>query len=681
MRASKGERVSRPHYFFFKQPQMNRILHLDFETYSSVDLKTAGRVRYTESPDFEPLLLAWCLDGQNINLIDFISGDSYPPELLEALSDSTVKIAAHNASFERAVLFMEGFRDILLSRFDCSMVRAAYAGYPSSLEDLSEALRLPQDKAKMAEGKALIRYFCMPCKPTKANGRRTRNLPEHDPQKWEAFKEYCRQDVRAEMEVSRLLSVYQLPQFERDNYILDQRINDKGVKIDLDLARHAAEMTEKHEAEAFERMRELTGIDNPNSGAQLKMWLEPRTLMDVNSLTKETIPQIIETSDDPTVREVLELKLTIGKTSLKKYPAMLEVTAEDGRAHGLFQFYGAGRTGRWAGRLIQSQNLPRNYFPGSDLDLARELVKAGDYEGLRMIFGDVPNVLSELIRTAFVPEDGHLFVVADYSAIEARVIAWLASENWRLKVFATHGKIYEASASKMFHVPIEQIGKGSELRQRGKVAELALGYQGGVGALKTMGAEKMGLSENEMEVIVSRWREANPAIVKLWKVVESAAIEAVEIPGRVVTLPDFRGLTFQVKHKALSILLPSGRELFYQSPRISSNAYGRKAIEFMGVEQQTRQWGYVDTYGGKLVENIVQAISRDLLAYSMQGVVRATRTIPVMHVHDEVVLEVPKERAAEMLETVSRVMGEEVPWAKGLPLRADGYVTEYYKKD
>lgn len=560
------------------------------------------------------------------------------------------------------------------------MVKAAYCGLPLKLEEVTKALNLPIEKQKQARGKALIKYFCEPCAPTKTNGGRSRNLPVHDPEKWAEFIEYCRQDVIAEIAVHNNLAAIETPEEERLNYMADQHINRNGVRIDLDLARKAIRFDEQYTSEVLYEIRQLTGLDNPNSGAQLKEWLEPRTVADVSSLTKETIPDIIAASRDPQVKRVLDLKTQINKTSIKKYAAMLEVACEDERARGLFQFYGAGRTGRWSGRLIQLQNLPRNDMKG--LEDARRMLKAGDYESFCLVYGEsVPTVLSELIRTALMPEPGKLLVVADYSAIEARVIAWLASEKWRLDVFETHGKIYEASASKMFGVPIEQITKGSDLRQKGKVAELALGYQGSVGALRTMGAERMGLDENEMKVIVNRWRQANQAIVELWYAVETAAIEAVEIAGRTVTLREYKGLTFEQRGQRLMITLPSSRRLQYREPRITSNAFGKKAIEYKGIDGATKQWVYQDTYGGKLVENIVQSIARDLLATAIREAVLIRDLTVVMHVHDEIVAEAEAGSAEAKLKELTAAMCKAPKWAKGLPLNADGYITGFYKKD
>lgn len=647
-------------------------VHLDFETYSSVDLRTCGTSRYLESSDFEVLLLALSTDGINIRLAGV-------EELAEYVDNESVIFAAHNASFERQVMARVGY-DLPASRFRCSMIHAAYAGLPMALDEVGRAIGMEADKSKMSEGKALIRYFCQPCKPTKANGYRTRNLPEHDPSSWELFKEYCRQDVRAEIEIANYLNkVAPLPYSEIELYALDQSINQRGVRVDLSLAKKAIEIAAKASEEALNRMQEITGVDNPNSGAQLKTWLEDYTVADVTSLTKATIPELMEKIEDPEAREVLSLRLETSKTSIKKYKAMLDVASRDQRARNLFQFNGAGRTGRWSGRLIQLQNLPRNFY--EDLDLARRLVKEGRAEDLQMLFGDTPGVLSQLVRTALIPSREHAFAVADFSAIEARVIAWLAGEAWRLKVFATHGKIYEASASKMFHVPISEIGKGSELRQKGKVAELALGYQGATGALIAMGADKMGLSDNEMSLIVSKWREASPAIVALWRVLEASAIQAVEIPGRVISLADYKGLTFVTQKGALRIVLPSGRSLYYREPRISSNAYGKKAVQYKGTSQLTKKWGWVDTYGGKLTENIVQAISRDILAESMLAINAWRPGCIVMHVHDEVVAEVPSTSAKEDLKAMVECMERPISWAQGLPLRADGFITYYYKKD
>lgn len=662
---------------------MPKKLHIDIETFSSVDIKTAGAYKYIESPDFEILMIAYALDDEPVRVIDLAGVSHYNVdpfqnseyrEFLEAYLDDTVEKHAHNAVFERRAFERMGL-GLPAERWFCSAIKAGYCGFPLSLADVSKAMGLGEF-GKSSEGKALIRKFSCPVKPTKANGMRTRNLPHHDPEAWERFKEYCKQDVVAEREISRRLEKYVISDAERENYLLDQAINDRGILIHSTMAANAVNVDARFSTEIESEMSALTGVNNPNSAAQLKKWLSDEVGSEVSTLAKQTVNDMLpDASGD--VKKVLQLRLLLAKSSTKKYQAMLNCVCQDGRAHGLFQFYGASRTGRWAGRLVQLQNLPQNHL--KCLDVAREAVIANDYDLIQMLYSDVPTMLSELIRTAFIPKLGHVFAVADFSAIEARVIAWLAGEQWRLDVFATHGKIYEASASMMFGVPIESIGKGSDLRQKGKVAELALGYQGAVGALKTMGGERMGLSEEEMSGIVAKWRKANPNIVALWADVDNCARTAIKLKRSVVS--KFRGLVFTCKDEVLTIKLPSGRELFYQSPAITTNRFDSESIKYKGLNQETKQWGWVESYGGKLVENIVQAISRDLLCESMQKITTLGGFDIVMHVHDEVVCEVPENEAAEALKTICELMGKEITWAKGLPLRADGYLTQYYKKD
>jgi len=651
---------------------MPQKLHVDIETYSSVDIKTSGAYKYTQSLDFEILLIAYAFDNEPVKVIEDRNLAPWPSEFIEALVNPHIEKHAHNANFERQAFKAYGF-EVPIEQWYCSAVKSAYCGLPLSLDEVSKALKL-EEKGKLASGKALIRYFCMPCKPTKANGMRTRNLPEHDLEKWEEFKRYCANDVVAEREINHRLKAYSIPDFERTNYIIDQEINDRGILIDTVLAQNAVDIDARFNLEVSGRVKEITNLENPNSPAQLKKWLGDALGKEINTLNKESVLDLLEESEDGEVSEVLQGRSLMAKSSVKKYAAMLNCVCEDGRAHGLFQFYGANRTGRWAGRLIQLQNLPQNHM--KSLELARQTVRSGDYELLNMLYGNAPTVLSELIRTTFIAPRGKTFSVCDFSAIEARVLSWLAGEKWRLEVFKTHGKIYEASASKMFNVPIESVTKGSDLRQKGKIAELALGYQGGVGALKTMGGEKMGLSESDMSLIVSRWRKANPSIEQLWGEVEKAAIQAVK--NRNTKALD--KLVFRMEGDILTIKLPSGRKLFYVSPRLAPNRFGREAIKFMGMEQTTKRWGWVETYGGKLVENIVQAISRDLLANAMQQL-REDGFEIVMHVHDEVVCEVDENEADEILKDMERLMSMHVEWADGLPLAADGYVTKFYKKE
>ena len=650
-------------------------LHIDIETYSSVDITSAGAYKYAESLDFEILMIAYAFDDEDVEIVDLAKGETMPQRLVEALSSPKVLKFAHNANFERTCLKQIGF-DVPIEQWRCTAVMSAYCGLPLHLDGVSKALKLGEF-SKDAVGKALIKYFSMPIKPTKVNGGRTRNFPHHDTEKWENFKKYCKQDVVAEREIERRLIKYEMPQSEIDNYILDQKINDRGILIDLEMASNAYDIDQKYSEEITKELQDLTGVENPNSASQLKNWLGVEMQRDVETLSKTVIPElIIEAGKGSNAAKVLSLRAKNSKTSVKKYTSMLNCACDDNRAHGLFQFYGANRTGRWAGRLIQLQNLPQNHI--DDLELARNAVLSGDYTYINMLYDDIGSILSQLIRTAFIAKENHTFAVADFSAIEARVIAWLAGEQWRLDVFQTHGKIYEASASMMFGVPIEQIGKGSDLRQKGKVAELALGYQGGVGALKTMGGERMGLSEQEMKSIVDKWRKANPAIVELWGDIEICANRCVKTGRQQIS--DFRGLVFETDGNVMTIELPSGRKLFYQQPIIGKNRFDKPSLMYMGMDQVKKTWGRVETYGGKLVENIVQAIARDILADSMLRLDKEGLEL-VMHVHDEVVAEVPEANAETLLNKMYDIMGAEISWAKSLPLSADGYLTKFYKKD
>lgn len=654
---------------------MPKVLHIDVETYSSVDIKTAGAYKYCESIDFEILMVAFAFDDEPIRCLDLAQGDFFPFNFREALLDPTIEKHAHNANFERNAFRAIGW-DIPIEQWHCSAVKAGYCGLPLSLGMVSEALKL-EEKGKLATGKALIRYFCVPIKPTKANGERERNFWHHDIEKWEEFKAYCINDVEAEREIGKRLAQYEIPEFERINYILDQQINDRGILVDIDMAFKANALDEQHSEVMAKALTKITGLDNPNSPAQLKKWLAEAMNEEITSLAKEAMDSLIDKAESEAVLEVLNLRKKSSKSSTKKYVAMLNCACYDDRVRGLFQFYGANRTGRWAGRLVQLQNLPQNHL--KDLEEARALIAEGDYDKVAMFYDDISNILSQLIRTTFIAKKKTTFAVADFSAIEARVIAWLANEKWRLDVFATHGKIYEASASMMFGVPIESVTKGSELRDKGKISELALGYQGALGALKKMGGEKMGLSDEEMSKIVRLWRKKNPAIVSLWDAVDEAARQAIKSKKPVI-LTKFRNLKFEYNGEVLTIELPSGRKLFYQSATLSINRFGKEAVKYKGVDQLTKKWWWVDSYGGKFVENIVQAIARDLLAYSMQELDNAGFEL-VMHVHDEAVAEVDETKADEKLEQMCDIMGTEVPWALGLPLKADGYTTKFYKKD
>lgn len=649
-------------------------LHIDVETFSSVDIKTSGAYKYIESIDFEILMISYCLDHGPIQTIDLASGEKIPESFKELFYNPKIEKHAHNAVFERLAFRAIGM-DLPVDQWHCSAIKAAYCGLPLSLDNVSKALNLG-DKGKSATGKALIRYFSCPIKPTISNGQRERNLPEHNPEKWEEFKLYCEQDVEAERTITSILEKYEMPIFERVNYLIDQEINDRGILIDLNLARNAVEIDNLFADELTLEIKKITGLDNPNSPAQLKNWLSQRMGKEITSLTKDSVNTLIQEAGPGIVSDVLNIRKKLSKTSTKKYVAMLACACDDERAHGVFQFYGANRTGRWAGRLIQLQNLPRNYI--KFLDLARQVVSDNDFDLMKILFDDLSDILSQLIRTAFIARKGKTFAVSDFSAIEARVLAWLAEESWRIEVFKTHGKIYEASAAMMFGVPIESIKKGSELRDKGKIAELALGYQGALGALTSMGGEKMGLSVPEMELIVKKWRDANPNTVKFWYDVERCAKLAIKSKKPVKTKTG--NLTFNCDEMAMTIELPSGKRLYYQEPSIGLNRFGKESIKYKGIDQTTGQWVNIETYGGKLTENIVQAVSRDLLAQSMINLQEKGFEI-VMHVHDEVACEVPIEDAEKQLEIMCELMCTNIHWAKGLPLNADGYVTQYYKKD
>lgn len=651
---------------------MAKRLYLDLETYSSIDLKTSGGYKYTESIDFEILLLAYAIDDGDIRIIDLIQCEPIPEEFTNLLLDPSVEKWAHNATFERNSLKQYGF-DIPIEQWYCSAVKSAYCGLPISLELVSKAMKL-EEKGKLSTGKALIRYFCNPCKPTKVNGMRHRNRPEHNQAKWSELKRYCVNDVEAERQIILRLDKFDMPDFERANYIIDQEINDAGVLIDQNMVTNAIEIDNQFRDKITLEMVRLTGMDNPNSPKQMKEWIERESGIMVESLAKDNVEALLKQVTDPSVKMVLEGRLKLAKSSTKKYVAMVNCVCDnDGRAHGLFQFYGANRTGRWAGRLIQLQNLPQNHM--RELEEVRDIVCSGGYHILSERYDNIPNVLSELIRTAIISPEGKTFAVSDFSAIEARVLSWVAGEEWRMDVFRTHGKIYEASAAMMFGVPIESVTKGSDLRQRGKTAELALGYQGSEGAMEKMDREGK-IPKNELKPLVTKWRKANPSIVKLWGNVNDYAIHTIRT-GKSIKLGC---LKFHLKHNVFMIELPSGRSLYYNNPRIGTNRFGMESIIFKGMNNLTAQWEDVETYGGKLVENIVQAISRDLLTYSMQTL-KSEGFKMVMHVHDEVICEVPVDNAEEELKRMEELMGLEIPWAQGLPLVADGYVTKFYKKD
>lgn len=647
------------------------ILGIDIETYSSVDLIKAGVYKYAEADDFEILLFAYAFDDAPIQIIDMAQGEQLPAEVQDALTDSKVLKTAFNANFEITCIGKYLGTDLILGQWECTMVRSAMCGLPLSLDASSKVLGLSQEK--MAAGKALINYFSKPCKPTKTNGMRTRNLPAHDIDRWNLFKSYCKQDVEVERAIRNKLEFFIMPASEKKLWVLDQEINRRGVMLDQQLVRNAIAMDAASKERLAKQAIDITGLENPNSTVQLKQWLIDELGEDIENVSKETVKDLLSRVDNEEIKAVLRNRQEAAKTSVKKYSTMAAAVCKNGRVRGMLQFYGANRTGRWAGRLVQLHNLPQNHL--QDLDLARQLVCENDLDLVELLFGNVPDTLSQLIRTAFVAKPGHRFIVADFSAIEARVIAWLADEQWRLEVFKTHGKIYEASASQMFKIPIEEIKKGSALRQKGKVAELALGYQGGPGALTKMGALKMGLREEELQDLVDAWRNANPAIVRLWGEVGRAAMKAVEVGGTFVIR---HGIKFIKRGSFLCIDLPSGRSLYYARPHIADNQFGSKALKYEGMNQTTKQWGVQDTYGGKLVENIVQAIARDCLALTMRRLEKAGYCI-VMHVHDEVILETANETGS--LEEACAIMGKPIKWAPGLPLRADGYETTYYKKD
>ncbi len=652
---------------------MEKILSIDIETYSSVDLIKCGVYRYVEAPDFEILLFAYAYDDEPITVIDLADFEEIPEQVMKDLTDPSVIKAAYNANFERTCIAKYYNKPMTPEQWRCTSVHALTLGLPGNLDGVAKVLGL--DAQKDTSGKNLIKYFSVPCKPTKVNGGRTRNLPHHAPDKWGQFKEYNKQDVVVERAIRKEIEKYPVPEHEWKLWALDQKINDAGVRLDPVLVQQALKCDLQYATRLEAEAKELTGLDNPNSTTQLTGWLKGQGLTVDNGLGKDYIPGLIEQAKgDEAVTRMLELRKEMSKTSTKKYEAMERAMCSDDRARGLLQFCGANRTWRWAGRLIQVQNLPQNKIP--DLGVARELLHNGDFEVIELLFNSPPFVLSQLIRTAFIPSDGCRFIVSDFSAIEARVIAWLAGESWRLKVFQSHGKIYEASASQMFHVPIEEITKGNPLRQKGKIAELALGYGGSVGALEAMGALKMGLDADELPDLVTAWRNSNPKIVKLWWDVDKAAMKAVQ-EHRPVKIQ--YGITFSYKDGYLFIKLPSGRKLAYVKPKIKDGKFGRPALTYEGMDQIKKTWERIDTYGPKLVENIVQAIARDCLAINMLRLDNAGYDIR-MHVHDEVILDVPITNI-DALNKVNEIMGQPIEWAPGLPLRADGYETEFYKKD
>lgn len=666
---------------------MTRHLSIDIETRSSVDIGKAGAYKYAQSPDFQILLFAYQMGEEPVEIIDLANGERLPNELVAALSDPDVIKHAYNAAFEWYCLNRAGF-ETPINQWRCTMAHGLYCGYTAGLDATGKAIGLPQDKQKLATGKALIRYFCVPCKPTRNNGNRTWNQPWHDPKKWDLFKEYCKQDVVTEHEILARLKQFPVPDAEEQQWQMDVLMNAYGVRVDTDLIDGALHIDGISTQKLTDEAVRLTGLANPNSAAQLVPWLndhsrkspeDPDVFQDIQ---KATVTEALGKPDEfpEEVLQMLKIRQQLGKTSIKKYVAMDTAKGEGDRVRGLTQYYGANRTGRWAGRLVQMQNLPRNYI--KTLDYARKVVKAKNYDGLKLLYGNVPDTLSQPIRTAFIPSEGHKFVVADFSAIEARVIAWLAGEQWVNEVFATHGKIYEATASQMFGVPVDKIAKGNPeyaLRQKGKVATLALGYQGGTSALIAMGALQMGLTEEELPDIVQRWRQANPRIRDLWYAVENAALAVMQTAQPQAIY----GLIFALEgdlvygQSFLTVQLPSGRKLYYPKPFLKENQFGKLALHYYTVGQQTRKWEVVSTYGGKMTENIVQAVARDCLAVTLERIA-AKHLQVVFHVHDEVIIDAPMETTVD---EICGLMAEPIPWAPGLILKGAGFESNYYMKD
>ncbi|MCC8047078.1 MAG: DNA polymerase [Clostridiales bacterium] len=648
-----------------------RILACDIETYSSVSLQKCGVYAYAASPDFEILLFGYAWDDEPAQVID-LTREGLPEELQEALYDPDVIKTAYNAQFERTCISAYLGQTTPPEQWRCTAVLSRELGLPASLEAVGEVIGLPEEKQKLKTGKALIRYFSIPCKPTKTNGQRTRNLPEHDPEKWALYIDYNRQDVETEREIRKRLSRFSVIETEQPLWEADQHINDRGVGIDVTFAKRAIEMDEIIKARLYADAQELTGLDNPKSTAQLKGWIEETAGIEVASLNKKEVAGVREAANNDDVDKMLDIRAGLSKTSTEKYNAMLRTVGDDGRIRGLTMFYGAARTGRWAGRLVQMQNLPQNKMPEEDLDIARQLVRAGDLETLEACYDDVSGTLSQLIRTAFIPRPGCKFVVADFSAIEARVIAWLAGEQWRLDVFNTHGKIYEASAEQMFHLPPGSVKKGDPMRQKGKIAELALGYGGSVGALVSMGALAMGIPENELKPLVTSWRAANPAITRFWWDTDSAVRDTIN-----TRTPSYlpHGIALRRQGSLLRLRLPNGRELSYVKPMVINDN-----ITYEGTLQSSGHWGRIESYGPKFVENIVQATARDCLAETIMKA-EALGYPVVFHVHDELICEVPEEKAEKALSDILEIMATPISWAEGLPLKGDGYICDYYKKE
>ena len=646
-------------------------LSCDIETFSDVDLIRCGVYKYADSPDFEMLLFAYAADDGDVHIIDIAGGEELPEKIIQAIKSDTVVKTAYNAQFERVCLskylkLPEG-EYLNPQSWYCTAVQAAELALPLSLADVGSVLGL--ERQKMTEGKELIKYFCVPCKPTKSNGNRTRNRPCHDINKWETFKKYCMRDVDVERQIADKLKMYPISDEEHRLYVLDQIINDRGVLVDSELAEQAVKLNSIQTAVAVEQAYMITGLENPNSVTQLKQWLKENGV-EIESLSKKAVKSLADETDGD-VSEMLKLRLLMAKTSVKKYEAVIRSVCSDNRVHGMMRFCGANRTGRWSGNILQPQNLPQNHLP--DLTLARDIVKDGDFEMLDMMFGNVPNVLSELIRTVLIPKPNHRFIVADFSAIEARVLAWIAGEQWRIDTFRNGGDIYCASASKMFKVPVEKHGVNGELRQKGKISELACGYGGSVGALKNMGAVEMGVQENELQGLINDWRNANPHIVRFWYEVGNAAMKAIK---EKTTVP-LGKLVFAYERGILFIRLPSGRRLSYIKPRIGTNRFGGDSITYMGINS-AKKWDRLETFGGKLTENIVQGTARDLLANALINAANAGYDT-VFHVHDEIICEVPNGYGS--VDELCRLMCIKTDWADGLPLNADGFECEYYKKE
>lgn len=683
---------------------MYKDLFIDIETYSSVDIKSCGSYKYIESPDFEILIIGYAFDNEPVVIVDLAQGEELPEEFENALFDNSIKKHAHNAIFERNAFKRIGY-DIPVDNWYCTLVKSAYCGLPLSLDQVSKVLDL-QDK-KLDTGKALIKYFSCPCKPTKINGMRTRNYPWDAPEKWEMYKEYNKYDVLSEREIYNILSKYEIPEFERNLYILDQHINDRGILIDMQLAKSAIAVDSEYTEALMAESKRITHLDNPNSVAQLKKWYctnyanfvdthltqkDKDYLATANgqfydpenqSMAAEPIRMLLKLDAVKANKElctVLENRQKLGRSSVKKYYTMINCAMNDERVRGTFQFYGANRTGRWAGRLVQLQNLSKNHT--SDIDTPRELIRNRDLDAVSILYDDVSDILSQLVRTTFIAPKGKIYSVADFSAIEARVVSWLADEEWRMNVFRGDGKIYEAAGARMFNVPIESITKGSELRAKAKNAELALGYQGSLGAMKRMGGDKMGMSDSEMMHIVKLWRNANPNIVNLWYEIEKCAHEAVRYHREVIGTP--RNLVFNCDDTYFTIKLPSGHTLYYYHPTFKEKLVGRKLSKLLyyeGLNQETKHWGQIDTYGGKLTENIVQAISRDLIGFAMMNLEKAGYDI-TMHVHDEAIAEVPDDGSAQTwLNNMIHIMSQAPDWASDLPLNAAGFTSKYYMKD